>query len=185
MHVWGRTKHLLPPFIRFVQLLCVLKRRKRGWGRRVDILKHFGKDVIKSLQVSGKMMICFSLITLAHKISHFLQMQINVYAGIRWVWEPGMCFPCVRQQRIWDMMARKPLSRTMHNLTSIENKAGLKIDARTNGWECGAPFAGTWSSLEEWKFPLENNWDSSKPITSPHYNLLNTTVKGDVIEVLE
>lgn len=41
----------------------------------MDILKHFGKDVIKSLQVSGKMMICFSFITLAHKISHFLQMQ--------------------------------------------------------------------------------------------------------------
>lgn len=73
----------------------------------------------------------------------------------------------------------------MHNLTSIENREGLKIATQTNGLEYRASFAGTWSSLEEWKFASENNCDSSEPITFPHYNLLNTTVKGDVIEVPE
>lgn len=61
--------------------LCVEKRK--GEEGRDGHFNDFGKDVIKSLQVFGKMMICFSFITLAHKISHFLQMQINACVGTR------------------------------------------------------------------------------------------------------
>jgi hypothetical protein len=102
----------------------------------VGILKHFGKDVIKSLQVSGKMMICFSFITLAHKISHFLQMQINVYVGLRWAGEWSMCLPCAQQQHISDTMAWKSLrSPVMNNapLNFYREQSGAK-NRHTNKW---------------------------------------------------
>lgn len=55
------------------------KKEEEGGVRFND----FCKVIIKSLQVFGKMMRCFSFITLAHKISYFLQMQINLYVGTR------------------------------------------------------------------------------------------------------
>lgn len=60
--------------------LCVEKKGEEGGDGHFN---DFGKDIIKSLRVFGKMMICFSFITLAHKISHFLQMQINACVGTR------------------------------------------------------------------------------------------------------
>lgn len=92
--------------------LCVEKKGEEG---RDGHFNDFGKDIIKSLQVFGKMMIRFSFITLAHKISHFLQMQINACVGTRRAGGRSMCVPCARPKHISDIMARKSLCSPVGN----------------------------------------------------------------------